>query len=101
MLLVVEPYERKVIRKIYVRMEHLPQVRMNNEVKRIFDSPSITAEIRSKGIGWIRHTQSMDNKIAIKQTLSGKLERKRHYDKSRSKWISVQQDIKTIGIKNS
>uniref|UniRef100_A0A6P7F738 Uncharacterized protein LOC114325621 n=1 Tax=Diabrotica virgifera virgifera TaxID=50390 RepID=A0A6P7F738_DIAVI len=89
-------------RKIYGPIQENGEwrIRMNHEINRMFNRPTIIKDIRSKRLSWLGHVERVDDKRNTKKVLRKELNGKRPKGRPRKRWIDgINQDLKDLGIR--
>ncbi|XP_073998627.1 repressed by TOR isoform X3 [Rhodnius prolixus] len=96
-------WERRVLRKIYGPnlINGSWKIKSNTELKELFASPDLVAEVRSKRLAWLGHLERMDEDRALKKIFRNWPEGRRKVGRPRKRWLEVVEgDLRRLGVRN-
>lgn len=103
--LLLNRFERKILRKIYGGVWDQQTVRYrrrtNNEVYELYNSPSIVQEIKSNRLRWLGHVQRSNDSRLIKMVWEEAPNNKRPLGRPKLRWRdNIRKDLQTLGVLN-
>lgn len=100
--LMLNTWERKILRKIYgpVQEEGIWRIRMNSELYVLYGEPTIVAEIKSSRIRWLGHLERMSEDRVARKVWRHRPEGRRGRGRPRARWLDgVEEDLRALGVR--
>lgn len=96
-------WERRVLRKVFGPnfVNGSWKVKSNAELRELFASPDLVAEVRSRRLAWLGHLERLDENRTVKRLFRNRPEGRRKVGRPRKRWVEdVEEDLRKMGVRH-